>query len=353
MQSCGSSFFVRKEVHMSGSDVFQGFSVGAYESAKGSDQIIMVPLRDVRPFDIQTFQARDDEDMERLMESVREHGILEPILAFSDENGEIVCFAGQRRCLVAEKLGYEMVPVRVLNVNRDEATVLMGESNFIQRKKVLPSESAFTYKVMYEAMRRLAAQDQPETEKNGERIREQLAARVGESGSQIRRYIRLTELIPPLLEHVDQGRLCLRSAVEISYLPEDLQQEVERFLRNQRAKIPFKEASVIHQLQSQGTLTKKDMRTILSGEKDDSELMEKIAFRSPILIRMLAPYKTIADKEDRIIRGLLLLNEQERGGLEMNQEQELDQDNNKKEVEENEHSAVVWKADEGSVLQTE
>ena len=186
-----------------------------------NETIEQIPVEDLHVFRNHTFQVKDDEAMKALMESIKERGIVLPLLAFTNEDGEPELISGHRRLWVARELRLETVPVIMKKVDRPEATLLMGISNFMNRQKVLPSERGFTYAAMLKALK---------ADKNRENgtARDLLAKRLGEDARQISRFIRLTELIPDLLKLVDAGKLGLRPASELSYLSADTQAVILR-----------------------------------------------------------------------------------------------------------------------------
>ncbi len=177
------------------------------------------------------FKVRDDEDMMQLVESVKERGVITPATVRQKEDGRYELVSGHRRKRACELAGFETLRSEIVDLNRDEATILMVESNF-QRSEILPSEKAFAYKMRLEAMKRQAGRPSKEnasplaTNFPQGRSDVELAEQVGESKDQIRRYIRLTNLVPELLEFVDEGRIKMRPAVELSYLDEDCQRDV-------------------------------------------------------------------------------------------------------------------------------
>ena len=181
----------------------------------GAEQAI--PLARLRPFANHPFQVRHDLEMRELMDSIGESGIITPILVRPKENGLYEVISGHRRWEACKELGVQQIPAKVLYLDDDEAIVLMVNSN-IQREHVLPSEKAFAYKMRYDAL----AHQGITSRQVGAKLRtsEQLAQDVSESARQIQRYIRLTQLIPPILQMVDEGRIAFNPAVEISYMTE-------------------------------------------------------------------------------------------------------------------------------------
>ena len=190
-----------------------------------------IPLELIDDFPDHPFKVRDDEDMMQLVESVKERGVITPATVRQKEDGRYELISGHRRKRACELAGFETLRCEVVDLTRDEATILMVESNF-QRSQILPSEKAFAYKMRSEAMKRQAGRPSKEnasplaTNSLQGRSDVELAEQVGESKDQIRRYIRLTNLVPELLDLVDEGRIKMRPAVEISFLDEDCQRDL-------------------------------------------------------------------------------------------------------------------------------
>ncbi len=192
-------------------------------------KIYDIPIELIDDFPDHPFKVKMDEDMDQLVESVKERGLITPITLRPKENGRYEIVSGHRRKKACEIAGLSYVKADVREMSRDEAIILMVESN-LQRSVILPSEKAFSYKMRLEALKRLPGRPSknsaPLATNFGERSNQQLAEQVGESKDQIRRYIRLTELVPDLLDLVDEGKIALRPAVELSYLSKDEQSMV-------------------------------------------------------------------------------------------------------------------------------
>ena len=281
------------------------FTAQSFDRADEKNQIIMVPPAEVRPFQEHTFKVRDDAGMKRLVKSVKEHGILEPALAFFNEDGEMELISGHRRRKVAMELKLEYMQILVKEVTREEATVLMGETNLMQREKVLPSEKGFTYQAMLAAIRKM-----PDREDDIERARDLLSRRVGDSPAQIQRYIRLTKLIPELLELVDLGKMSFRAGLDVANMGMPQQQEIFRIYRETDILPTYRQSKQLKELMNAGELKEEMIREIiLEEEKNPSD--QKLVFKSPILVSMLSAFGSIAEREDRIIQGLRLLAEEE------------------------------------------
>ena len=186
-----------------------------------------IPLELIDDFPDHPFKVRDDEDMMQLVESVKERGVITPATVRQKEDGRYELVSGHRRKRACELAGFETLKCEVVDLTRDEATILMVESNF-QRSQILPSEKAFAYKMRLEAMNRQGQRTDLTSTPVVSKLRtnETLGNEVGESREQIRRYIRLTNLVPELLDLVDEGRMKMRPAVEISFLDEDCQRDL-------------------------------------------------------------------------------------------------------------------------------
>lgn len=202
------------------------------ETERNNGRLDEMEIDQIVPFKGHTFKVIDDDKMQELVESIKDHGVNEPAVVFINENGDYEMIAGHRRKRACELAGIETIPVIVKDINRDEATILMGESNLQTREEILPSEKAFTYKIMLEAKKRQAGRP---SLKNASpvatnfpqgRADKELAEEVGEGKDTIRRYIRLTYLIPELLDLVDRGKMSIRPAVEVSYIDSEGQKSI-------------------------------------------------------------------------------------------------------------------------------
>ena len=189
-----------------------------------------IPLELIDDFPDHPFKVRDDEDMFQLVESIKERGVITAATVRQKEDGRYELVSGHRRKRACELAGFETLRCEVVDLNRDEATILMVESNY-QRSQILPSEKAFAYKMRLDAMKRQGQRTDLTSSPLATKLSQgrsdvELAEQVGESKDQIRRYIRLTNLVPELLEFVDEGKIKMRPAVELSYLDEDCQRDV-------------------------------------------------------------------------------------------------------------------------------
>lgn len=238
-------------------------------------KIYNIPLSEIDDFPNHPFQVRLDEDMDQLVESVRERGVITPITLRQKEDGRYEIVSGHRRRKACELAGLETIPAEIKELTRDEAIILMVESN-LQRSAILPSEKAFSYKMRLEAMKRLPGR--PSKENLGPMVqnssRDELGESAGESGRQISRYIRLTELIPDLLTMVDEGRIALRPAVELSYLGKLEQQDLAAAIGLSLATPSHAQAIKLRSFSKEGKLSPAVIESIMCEEKPNQK--EKI-----------------------------------------------------------------------------
>ena len=238
-------------------------------------KIYNIPLSEIDDFPDHPFQVRLDEDMDQLVESVKERGVITPITLRQKTDGRYEIVSGHRRRKACELAGLATVPAEIKELTRDEAIILMVESN-LQRSTILPSEKAFSYKMRLEAMKRLPGR--PSKENLGPMVqnysRDELGESAGESGRQISRYIRLTELIPDLLTMVDEGRIALRPAVELSYLGKLEQQDLAAAIGLSLATPSHAQAIKLRTFSKEGKLSPAVIESIMCEEKPNQK--EKI-----------------------------------------------------------------------------
>lgn len=239
-------------------------------------KIYNIPLSEIDDFPDHPFQVRLDEDMDQLVESVKERGVITPITLRQKMDGRYEIVSGHRRRKACELAGLATVPAEIKELTRDEAIILMVESN-LQRSTILPSEKAFSYKMRLEAMKRLPGRPTKENVSPvGTHLRsdEILAQTVGDSRNQINRYIRLTELIPDLLAMVDEGRIALRPAVELSYLGKLEQQDLAAAIGLSLATPSHAQAIKLRAFSKEGKLSPAVIESIMCEEKPNQK--EKI-----------------------------------------------------------------------------
>ena len=227
-----------------------------------------IPLDEIDDFPDHPFKVREDEDMFQLVESIKERGVITPATVRQKEDGRYELISGHRRKKACELAGFETLRCEVVDLDRDEATILMVESNF-QRSQILPSEKAYAYKMRLDAMKRQAGRPSKNNSATllqnfgGKTTREIIAAESGESHEQVRKYIRLTNLVPELLEFVDEGRIKMRPAVELSYLDELVQSMLADYLEEHpKASVSQNIASQLRDLAEAGTVTALDIEQL-------------------------------------------------------------------------------------------
>ena len=264
--------------------------------------ISQLPLDKLSPFAKHPYRVQEDAAMDELVESIRVHGILSPLLARpKGESYELV--SGHRRRLAAQKLGLSTVPVLVREMTDDEAVILMVDSN-LQRENLLPSEKAFAYKMKLEAMNRQGRRTDLTSTTVVPKFRsnEVIGKESGESRETVRRYIRLTNLVPPLLQMVDDGRIAFSPAVELSYLTRDEQTELWDLIGREDATPSLSQALRMKQLSREAKLTPEVLYAILTEEKPNQKEQIRIKTES---LRKYFPRNYSAQQMEREIIKLL------------------------------------------------
>lgn len=267
-------------------------------------RIYDVPLREIDDFPGHPFKVKLDEDMDQLVESIKERGVIVPITLRQKEDGRYEIVSGHRRRKACELAGLETVRAEIKELTRDEAIVLMVDSN-LQRSHILPSEKAFSYKMRLEAMKRQGHRTDltsvPLAQKS-KTSREELGNLVGESQDQVRRYIRLTELIPALLDIVDEGRIGMRPAVELSYLSKEAQTQLADLMSYMDATPSHDQAIRMRKMSDAGKLTSEAIEAIMGELKPNQR--EKISFRADRLRQYLPPNLPSSQTEEYVIKAL-------------------------------------------------
>ena len=262
--------------------------------------ISQLPPDKLSPFEKHPYQVREDAAMDELVESVRTYGILSPLLARPKGEGyELV--SGHRRRLAAQKLGLPTVPVLVREMTDDEAVILMVDSN-LQRENLLPSEKAFAYKMKLEAMKRQGQRTDLTSPQVATKLRtdDEIAKQAGISGDTVRRYIRLTNLVPPLLQMVDDGRIAFSPAVELSYLTRDEQTELWDLIGREDATPSLSQALRMKQLSREAKLTPEVLYAILTEEKPNQK--EQIRIKTESLRKYFPRNYSVQQMEREIIK---------------------------------------------------
>lgn len=265
-----------------------------------------VPLSEIDEFPDHPFRVRLDEDMDQLVESIKTRGIITPVTLRQKEDGRYEIVSGHRRTKACELAGLTTVKAEIKELTRDEAVILMVESN-LQRTTILPSEKAFSYKMRLDAMKRQGIRTDltsdpvgPKSQKR--RSNEELAEQSSDSSTQIKRYIRLTHLVPPLLDMVDAGRIAFRPAVELSYLSESEQNSLLETISYEDATPSLAQAVKMKNFSQAGKLNADVILSILCEQKPNQR--EKISFRSERLKPYLPKNITAKQTEDYVIKAL-------------------------------------------------
>jgi len=267
-----------------------------------SGSLIHIPLGDIDGFPEHPFKVQDDEAMQDLVESIKHHGILTPALARQKEDGRYELISGHRRKRACEIAGLSSMPVTVQNMDRETATIRMVESN-LQRETLLPSEKAFAYKMRLEAMNRQGQRTdltcvQVEHKLENPKSRDVIAEKTNESAAQIRRYIRLTELIPEILQMVDNKEFGFVPSVEISYLNHQEQYDLLKTMESEDRTPSLSQAQRMKSLSQQGRLNIDVIFTIMTEEKPN----EKEKFSMPRKsIEAYIPKNLTRDKETEYV----------------------------------------------------
>ncbi len=254
---------------------------------QSEEKVVQIPISQIRDFPEHPYKVKDDESMNELVDSIMQRGLIQPVIIRPTEDGNYEMVSGHRRKRAFEIAGMKNIPARVKEMTKDEAILAMVDSN-LQREVILPSEKAFAYKMRLEAMKRQGERTDltsvPVAQKS-KTSRELLGQEVGESQDQIRRYIRLTNLIPELLELVDEGRIAMRPAVEISYLPEEAQMQLYETIDYNDATPSHYQAIRLRNFHRDGKLTPEVIEAIMSEEKPNQK--EKSPFRDKRIVGVI------------------------------------------------------------------
>ena len=270
-----------------------------------------IPLSEIDEFPDHPFKVLMDDDMEQLVESVKRNGVMTPATVRLKEDGRYELISGHRRKKACELAGLEILKCEVKDLTRDEAIIIMVESN-LQRSVILPSEKAFAYKMRLEAMNRQAGRPSKENltpmVSDFEKVRtnEKLGNEVGESREQIRRFIRLTELVPEILQMVDEKQIAFRPAVEISYLAEEQQYTLLEAMSYNDATPSLAQAIKMKKFNQDGKLTDEVIQSIMEEEKPNQK--EKPAFRDERITKLIPKTVPKGQETDFVVKALEFYN---------------------------------------------
>ncbi len=269
---------------------------------EGAERVRKLKLADLVPFKNHPFKVRDDEEMEKTVDSIKEFGVLNPIIVRPNDAGGYEIISGHRRCHASELAGLKTIPAIVRNLDDDSATILMCDSN-LQRETILPSERAWALKMRYDAMRRQAGRPSKENSSPmGTHFRTDsvLAELTGESRNQIHRYIALTNLIPEILEMVDNRAIGFQPAVEISYIKREEQQDFLEAMDYAQAAPSLSQAQRIKKLSQEGMCTMEAMCAVMDEEKKPEQ--DHITIKHDVLRKYFPKSYTPRQMEEQIIK---------------------------------------------------
>ena len=282
------------------------------------ERLMDIPVSNIRDFPDHPYHVKDDENMAELVESILTRGLLQPVLVRPLDDGTYEMVSGHRRKRAFEIAKIDTIRARVSGLTRDEAILSMVDSN-LQREEILPSEKAFAYKMRLDAMKRQGIRSdltyRPLVDKlNSKRAGELLGEAVGESERQVQRYIRLTYLIPELLEIVDEKKIAMRPAVEISYLPEEMQYWLLDAIECQDATPSHAQTIKMRKYLDQGKLTREVIDSIMDEEKPNQR--EKPAFKDERITKLIPPSLSNERQCEYVIKALQFYNRHKQRGQE-------------------------------------
>ena len=290
------------------------FSTDESRAEAQLEKVVMLNPADISDFPNHPFKVRQDEAMAEMVDSVKQYGVLVPALVRPKADGGYEMVAGHRRKCAAMLAGITEMPCIIRNLTDDEATIIMVDSN-LQRETILPSEKAFAYKMKLEAMKRQGQRSDLtsaplEPKLKGSRSNEELAASSPDSRSQIQRYIRLTELIPPVLDMVDSSKIAFRPAVELSYLSKEQQQSLYDTMECEDCTPSLAQAIKMKEFSRDGKLTEEVILSIMQEEKPNQR--EQFKMPKERISKYFAPGTPAQKIEDTIIKALELYRRRER-----------------------------------------
>ena len=278
------------------------FSTEESRADERREKVTEIPLSQLHPFRNHPFKVQDDERMADTAESIREYGVLVPAIVRPREEGGYEIVAGHRRKRGCEIAGLDTMPVIVRDLDDDAATIIMVDSN-IQRETLLPSERAFAYKMKLDAIKRQGARSDLTSGQVGQKLKtsvDLVANQAGESTKQVQRFIRLTNLIPELLDMVDNRKIAFNPAVELSYLTQDEQTELLDAMDSEQATPSLSQAQRLKKFSQEGRLSIDVMRAIMSEEKKSD--LDRVTLSSEKLSKYFPKSWTPAQMENQIIK---------------------------------------------------
>lgn len=286
------------------------FSTGESRAEAQLEKVVMLNPADISDFPNHPFKVKQDEAMAEMADSVKQYGVLVPALVRPKADGDYEMVAGHRRKCAATLAGITEMPCIVRNLTDDEATIIMVDSN-LQRETILPSEKAFAYKMKLEAMKRQGERTDLTSSPLDKKLKgltsaQQVSQKSGDSQPQIYRYIRLTELIPSILDMVDSGKIAFRPAVELSYLSKEQQQSLYDTMECEDCTPSLAQAIKMKEFSRDGKLTEEVILSIMQEEKPNQR--EKPAFRDERITRLIPKSIPRGQETDFVIRALEFYN---------------------------------------------
>ena len=271
----------------------------------GAEYVQEIPISEISDFPDHPFKVRQDEAMLNMTESIRENGVHQPAIVRPMPDGGYQMLSGHRRKVACMAIGKTTIPAVVREMSDDEAVICMVEANH-QRENILPSERAFSYKMQLDAMKRQAGRPKNNSAQvaldfQGKQSRDILAEEVGVSKDQVRRFIRLTELVPPLLQMVDDKKIAFNPAVELSYLPQELQTELLNVIESNECTPSLSQAQRMKQAAQEGKLDRNGMELVMAEEKPQQNI---ITIKGDKLSKYFPREATPREKEEMIIKAL-------------------------------------------------
>lgn len=291
----------RKGANISLSSYDDIFETDTSRNEAKQERVQEIPLSDLHPFEGHPFKVVDDEEMQKTVESVRDFGVLTPAIARPDPEGGYEIISGHRRHRASELAGKDTMPVIVREMDDDAAIILMVDAN-LQRETILPSERAFAYKMKLDAIKHQGARSDLTSDQVGPKLTaaEKVAEEANDSQTQVKRYIRLTELTPELLDMVDSGQIKFNPAVELSYLAKEEQKDFLEAMDYAQAAPSLSQAQRIKKLAQEGDCTLDAMCEIMNEMKKDE--MDKVTLKTSVLRKYFPKSYTNKQMEDKIIQ---------------------------------------------------
>lgn len=280
-------------------------SVDELLGVPSGDPVTEIDVEKIYPFENHPFKVVEDEKMEELIESIRYNGVLTPVVVRPDDEGGYEMISGHRRLFAVNKIGLLTIPATIKEMDDDDAVIAMVDSN-IQREEILPSEKAFAYRMRYEAMRHQGMRKTSSQVGTKLRADEELAEQVGESRNQVHRFIRLTEVIPELLDLIDRGNIAIMTGVDISHIDQKIQKWLHEYIRDNGTIKSYQIIALREELNTNPDLTHEEVIRILNDNQPGRKPAMRINFTSNQLRKYFPAYYT--SQEARAVIEELLAN---------------------------------------------